>query len=342
MQIFFQRLPTKIPATNLEHWLNTENVASYLGSVCFEFEPGNATIRRLTGHHICFHATDNRYAYFVKQYDELRPFLSALAVERHLGDVMPSMFSRMLHADEQRRIVISTWIEGITFDQALATAERVARDTYIGLLIEVLQVAWQNLDSLRRRMSLATEPHWVTSLLTPTVDTLRYLSPAQLDVIRTIQSSPVLSDGLNSVARLWFLEVVLHGDVRAANILAHQGNLTVVDWESTQLGPKAWDLACVIAIGLLQWLLSQDTMEVLDPNAKPGHRVFSAVDIKSFVRQAEPLVSSQDLLTPMLAGALIKSAFEGASGSRDQSIVVALLLQMASNVLQHGINYYVE
>jgi hypothetical protein len=85
-------------------------------------------------------------------------------------------------------------------------------------------------------------------------------SRGTLMLMEMLQNSPALSDGLTDLARQWRADTLVHGDIRADNILVGtSAELCLVDWELWHVGDPAQDLA-----GLLYTIISATVGRALD------------------------------------------------------------------------------
>jgi hypothetical protein len=115
---------------------------------------------------------------------------------------------------------------------------------------------------------------WVFRAHRPTPSMLADLSPAGARVIEIIQSEPRLADSLDGLASRWQFDTVIHGDIKADNILVAsrriEGNpdgvgVWIVDWEFVQIGDPAWDLACALHDYVIFWTSSMPSEPSLSP-----------------------------------------------------------------------------
>ena len=90
----------------------------------------------------------------------------------------------------------------------------------------------------------------------PSVNLLTIASPALLQVLRIIQNSPALQRGLDSIGDIWNRDTVIHGDVRADNVLVPfskectSRNIRLIDWELSNSGDAMWDIAGILEFGV--------------------------------------------------------------------------------------------
>jgi aminoglycoside phosphotransferase (APT) family kinase protein len=124
-------------------------------------------------------------------------------------------------------------------------------------------------------LGLATHsvPMWMLRVHRPELDTLRTLSAASVELIRTVQSSDELCRGLDELSTSWQCESVIHGDVRWDNCLALRGReskrrtrLMLIDWEASGAGDPGLDIGAFFGEYLRAWLQS---IPIVDPR-EPG------------------------------------------------------------------------
>lgn len=68
------------------------------------------------------------------------------------------------------------------------------------------------------------------------------LSPAEIDVVRELQSCEQALVGLRALRHAWSEQCLVHGDVRLANVLVSNDRTWLVDWECACAGDPAFDL----------------------------------------------------------------------------------------------------
>jgi hypothetical protein len=97
----------------------------------------------------------------------------------------------------------------------------------------------------------------------PHASALRYLSPAQIQIIQVIQDRPALQGAFDEIRTGWTATCLVHGDVRWANVLvrvdAQSGAPTgvmLIDWELARWGDTAWDVGSVFHSYLLHGVLT--------------------------------------------------------------------------------------
>ncbi len=107
---------------------------------------------------------------------------------------------------------------------------------------------------------LSRQPPSMLEIHRPTADLLSSLSPANVKLIRMLQSEDATAEHLDSLRARWRVETVIHGDIRPANVLVAPGlaesprDVWLVDWEMVQLGDPAWDLAGALQCFAKSWV----------------------------------------------------------------------------------------
>jgi aminoglycoside phosphotransferase (APT) family kinase protein len=109
------------------------------------------------------------------------------------------------------------------------------------------------------------------------LETLRALSPAAIELTRTIQGAAPLCAQLEALAAGWSDETVIHGDVRWDNVLATPDargrwtRLQLIDREVCGPGDPAYDIGCFIGEYLRAWLHSIPVADPSEPGALLPH-----------------------------------------------------------------------
>jgi hypothetical protein len=201
-------------------------------------------------------------------------------------------------------------------------------------------------------------PHnlpWVMLVHKPGPELLATLSPANCEVLRLLQSQDGLGGRLDRLRKLWQPDTVIHGDVKADNLLyvpaaAGAGpaadEVCLVDWEMVQVGDPAWDVAGVFQDLVLLWVNSMPLTEhvgVEELAARAGQpwRVVQAA-LRAFWRAYErgaglaPAAANRVLLRAVSfsAARLIQTAYEWAQSASALPVQSVLLLQVSTNLLQ--------
>jgi hypothetical protein len=90
-------------------------------------------------------------------------------------------------------------------------------------------------------------------LATPGPSLFQEVGPAQLDIVRLVQSRPEVQRRIEHLVAGWTRECLIHGDLRWDNLVvepAPDGGegpaIRILDWESAGMGDPAWDVGCVL------------------------------------------------------------------------------------------------
>jgi hypothetical protein len=102
---------------------------------------------------------------------------------------------------------------------------------------------------------LRTDGFDVAAAWEPKPSMLATLSAAGVMALRIVQESAEIGRGLTAVQESWQPQCLIHGDLRADNVMvggqsAGLEEIRLVDWETCRLGDPAWDVACVLAVGI--------------------------------------------------------------------------------------------
>jgi tRNA A-37 threonylcarbamoyl transferase component Bud32 len=192
---------------------------------------------------------------------------------------------------------------------------------------------------------------WVVATGRPFVGSLCTLSRGALAVIEVVQRSEPIRTGLRLVQDLWQPEQVIHGDVRADNVLVRaEGGpgpeLCLVDWELHRLGDPLWDVAGALDILVLEWLYALATDTTERDAAVLTDAILQAASCalwEGYVAAAEPLTARQrpvlQTLSVYCAARLVETAVESTGSVDEMSEFVVLALQVAENLFadrEHG------
>lgn len=88
-------------------------------------------------------------------------------------------------------------------------------------------------------------------------------SPANVQLLRVVQASPILTQELINLAERWKRRAeaeaqLIHGDLKLENCCVRTGSkrIRIVDWELAGLGDPLWDAGAVLADLASTWLMS--------------------------------------------------------------------------------------
>jgi len=208
-----------------------------------------------------------------------------------------------------------------------------------------------DLSQLMGDAAMHSEPPWILSIHRPSLQSLRDVSPANLELIRMVQATPAISERLDELRAAWQPAAMVHMDIRWNNWLIRDPELPpeaslikLLDWETACVGDPRWDIGCGISDHLLWWALQipenggEASSRYADKDITPVlHRI-----LRSFWRQyciATNLKSAHraSFLSTALeyAGArLIQTAYERLQRSQDLDRFGVSLLQLSANILQ--------
>jgi hypothetical protein len=106
-----------------------------------------------------------------------------------------------------------------------------------------------------------TAPPWILRAHRPRPAALRHTSPADLEIIKLLQQSPPIRDGMDRLAAGWRPQAFVHGDFRWENcVVAEMRGATplmrIVDFEQASAGDPAIDVGAAFAEYIRSWLSS--------------------------------------------------------------------------------------
>jgi hypothetical protein len=190
---------------------------------------------------------------------------------------------------------------------------------------------------------------WVMGIHRPSPSALSNLSPANLQILEIVQGSAAISEGLDGLPGRWASGTVIHGDLRADNVLVRWSDgaiddLRVVDWEFHQIGDPAWDIAVCLEALVGHWLsclhsaqedgsaelvaLSRFPPAMFQGAARAFWEGYAAsVSNDAWVATAGPNVAG------FCAARLLQSAIEATAQSTTLPASVILRLQVCENIL---------
>lgn len=200
---------------------------------------------------------------------------------------------------------------------------------------------------------LPRRPADFLSVHRPAPHELRRMSAGQAQIHRLIQSEPAIGRELDRACADWRAETLLHGDLRAANLLVLDDpgggakGLRLIDWELAKWGDPAWDLGCALADLVHFWVRGLPRDPSLPPACRAaGARVPLAAIQPAFAALWEGYRSrsgwganggeSTGLLLRSVrcsAARLIQAAWQRCSGGASVAVPERALLQVAANLL---------
>src|SRR5579875_1912599 len=97
-------------------------------------------------------------------------------------------------------------------------------------------------------------PPWVFSIHQPDLGVFERMTSAGLEIVKIVQGSAIIRDGLDELRDDWRATAVVHGDMKWDNVvLCPRANgrrgfdVVLVDWEMVQLGDPLWDAASFLS-----------------------------------------------------------------------------------------------
>ena len=182
----------------------------------------------------------------------------------------------------------------------------------------------------------------------PGLARFRLLSRGGWELLRMLQRSERLQAHLTRVGRPRHADTLIHGDLRFANLLVAPGasppRIWLVDWEFAGLGESAWDVACLLAAGIGEWLSTIPHVPGVAPQrlvneaslpldrVRPGLAAFWT----TYLEEARPedTVAWTSRCIELVAAGLVHLGFEATA--RDERLRASAVahLQVALNILE--------
>ncbi len=193
---------------------------------------------------------------------------------------------------------------------------------------------------------------WVMTVHTPEPWRLAGMSPANLEILRVLQTHATLGEGLDRIRGQWLPSSLIHGDIRFDNLLVRPGatgpavEIWITDWELVQFGDPAWDLAGALQDFLAFWVYS---MPLSDERSAEELTDLARIPLDDLKAAARALwagyrvgaglgrVEAERLLTRAVefsAARLVQTAFEYADGAEQLPGPSVILLQLSANLLE--------
>jgi thiamine kinase-like enzyme len=195
----------------------------------------------------------------------------------------------------------------------------------------------------------------IVRLASLTPHELSTISAAGVELIRTIQGYPGYEAVLNGVYGNPPASCLTHNDLKAGNCLIGPGKVPIlVDWEFVALGDPAWDIGCLLADFLSDWLLS---MPLGSSGGSGGLAGAAARPIESmhpsiyafWTGYCDAVTAPDEDPTTLLVRAtrcaglrLSQSAFEMCQGSPSLTAVELFFLQTSWNVMERPLEAIVH
>jgi aminoglycoside phosphotransferase (APT) family kinase protein len=191
----------------------------------------------------------------------------------------------------------------------------------------------------------------IFSLADVRLDSLRDLSAASIDLIKTLQRYHDLTELLAIAADEWVNTAIIHADLKGGNCVLcadEEGRaarrLKIVDWELARVGDPAWDIGSVFADYLAIWissipvpaepvverlpLLARCPLASLQPSMRAFWDAYVSARTSSFDSDLSLLLRA----VRCTAVRLTQTAFEQSQGTNMLSPTAVCLLQVAWNL----------
>jgi len=199
-------------------------------------------------------------------------------------------------------------------------------------------------------LSLPGGQPWALWADRPTLATYRNATSATIEASRAIQRYPGGQAALAELRATWRPSVLIHGDLRWDNCLAHRRrpgdrtDLKLIDWEFADLGEPGWDIGSVLSEYLMLWLSSmpitgRSAAEFVELSTFPLHRVQPAAcafwdGYARYAALAPGTAAELQVRSIRFAGArLLHRAIERVKEMNELDPFTIALLQVAQNVL---------
>jgi Phosphotransferase enzyme family len=220
---------------------------------------------------------------------------------------------------------------------ALGTVHRVFRHPN---LLEDPRLAW-----LERNVP------WVLMVHRLGPEVLANLSPANVQMIRIFQSQEGLAGRFVRLRQCWWAETVIHGDIRADNILVWRPGeaaaleVRIVDWELVQYGDPAWDLAGALQNFVEHWVNSMSLSAEVPAEDSVAQARYPLENLQAAIGslwqgyQAAAVLSASDAeevlkrAVQFSAARIIQNVYESSYESQQLSAQSVILLQISENLL---------
>lgn len=218
-------------------------------------------VRDLSRRNRGYAITEKDRAFFVKQnVDGARALRRETSIYRRAGretgrSLAP--YLPRLHYQDGRVVVLELLAGARTLTDCVGS-RRAASAAACARLGEALRLVHS---SPPRSVSRAERP-WVLELAAPPVEMLRDASAANVELLRIIHQSEFFCSALASLRSAWRASALIHGDLRADNVMVQRGagrlrdDIRIIDWELSGIGDPAWDVGSVIGSFLSLWISS--------------------------------------------------------------------------------------
>jgi hypothetical protein len=260
---------------------------------------------------------------------------------------------RLYDADEA--VLVTDWDpelrDVVGFDDECAVLSMTPVGEAAARALAACHRAGQSADGDELRFLPRTPPD-ILSMGRPSPSALRFLSPAQIQVIQVIQERPAIQAAMDRIGAEWTGRSLVHTDVKWSNVLMrvdrdHGGVIGVVliDWELGRLGDAAWDVGSVFHSYLAHGVLSApvpdrstpgEAAEAIGAALSSFHNQLRAF-WDTYAREAQPFepVGGRFLERAIRCCIvrLVQTAYEWSQEETAVSSRAAALLQLALNML---------
>jgi aminoglycoside phosphotransferase (APT) family kinase protein len=266
-----------------------------------------------------------------------------------LGPAVGAHVPRSFGYDAAARILVTELVVGAenAREHAMRTAgaaPAIARA--IGDALGCLHAAAAERGTAGFGGALSRQPPDVFALAHPTLRILHNVSSGTAGLMRIVQQTPALADGLDALVAAWRPAMLIHGDPRWENWLvaaaADPPQVKLVDWEFAGVGDPAWDAGSVVCEYLAFWLRSTPFIPGTTIDQAVGHSDVSLEDVQhgirafwlAYVRRSRPSELDEELMlvSRFTAAKLVQFAAEQAHSESEVSAATGALLQLAANV----------
>ena len=188
---------------------------------------------------------------------------------------------------------------------------------------------------------------WLKQVHRPNPRALSDLSPARLKVLEILQASEAITNGLSSLDAWWDASLVIHGDMRADNILVRTGDngvaedIRIIDWELHGVGDPAWDIAGCLEVLVEQWLMSRplsddDVVAAVPEVPWVVLQAASRAFWRGYLTTADPdddwIETAGSKVSRFTAARMVQTALEWTVQGTVLPIPAVLLLQVSENI----------
>lgn len=193
---------------------------------------------------------------------------------------------------------------------------------------------------------------WGLTFPNTSLDSLRELSAASIELLRVGQSYHGYRALLSELKKDWSPGSLIHTDIKGSNCLARTGSgdrltrVSIVDWELATLGDPLWDVGSAFADYLASWVYSIPIMSDTPVERFPQLARYRLTDIQPAIKRfwdaystgrgfndtaaADAILGS----VKYAAARLAQTAFEETQSKIALSGTALCLLQLSWNILK--------